>query len=52
VSVLKTKDAVCILGPFLHVNYCVTKEKATLQALRVRECVVVENKGCYQTVRV
>jgi hypothetical protein len=49
VSVLKTKDAACILGQFLRVNYCAIKEKATLQALRV---IVVENKGCYQTVSV
>ena len=45
-SLLKTKDAVCILGPFLKLNYCAMTEKATLQSLRVRECVVFENKSC------
>ena len=38
---LKTKDAVCVVGLFLHVNYCAITEKATLQALLVRGCVVV-----------
>ena len=48
-SVLKIRDSVCIWGPFLQVDYCAITEKTTLQALRVRRCVVVENKGCYQT---
>jgi len=32
---------VCVVVRFLRVNYCAITEKATRQALLVKECVVV-----------